>query len=99
MDTSVILTPYQKTLAERSLVTEPSEYGEYWEFRWYIDPLCNGLSKWVTITAHVSDEYGIRIIGGPLTIDEEELSAQEQAAQFVEERYRRYGLAEQEDWD
>lgn len=85
--------PYQETLAERSMVTEPAGPGEYWEFRWYIDPISNGLSKWICITAHVSEE-SVRMIGMPVARDEEEMLAQEQAYQFVKERYERIGLDE-----
>ena len=85
--------PYQETLAERSMVTEPAGDGEYWEFRWYIDPISNGLSKWIRLTAHVSEE-SVRMIGMPVARDEEEMLAQEQAYQFVKERYERIGLDE-----
>ncbi len=93
----MIHNSYQEVLAERSMHTEPVGLGgpgEYWEFKWYIDPLSNGLGKWIQLTAHVCEDLGVRMIGMPVALDEEEMLAQEQAVRFVKDRYERYGLDE-----
>jgi uncharacterized protein (DUF1697 family) len=93
----MIRNAYQEILAERSMVIEPAGPGEYWRFRWYIDPISNGLAKWIQLTAHVSEEENVRMIGTPVALDMEESAAQEQAFQFIKERYERYGLTEEDE--
>ena len=84
----MIQNPYQEALAERSLTIEAAGDGEYWEFRWYIDPLTNGLAKWLPITAYVS-EGDIRVLGGPVPRDMEELNEREKAVQFIKNRFEK----------
>ena len=91
----MIHNQYQENLAERSMFRESAGDGEYWDFRWYIDPISNGLSKWIHLRVHVSDESGVRMLGMPIARDDEELLAQEQAVQFVKDRYERLGLDEE----
>lgn len=89
----MIRNQYQLDLAERSLVIEPGEDGESWSFRWYVDPISNGLSKWYQFQAYVHED-GIQMLGMLMPRDEEEMLAQEQAVQFIRERYERLGLDE-----
>ena len=91
----MIHNPYQDTLAERSLVIEPAEEGEYWTFHWYVDPLSYGLSKWHRFFAHVDPDGKVDMIGMWVATSEEESLAQEQAIAFAKARYERYGLDEQ----
>lgn len=90
---------YQKVLAERVMEIESVGFGgpgEYWRFRWYIDPISNGLAKWIQLTAHVSEESGVRMLGMPVALSEEESLAQEQAVQFAKDRFKRVGLEKEE---
>ena len=86
--------PYQVQLAETSIRVSPSSEGEYWEFRWYIDPLSRGLSRWFDFNAHVSWDGEIQMIGMSVPFDEDEDLAQEQAVRFVQERYNEFGIDE-----
>ena len=90
----MIRNPYQEELAERSLVVHEAENGEGWEFHWYVDPITNGLSKWHRFFAHVSLDGDVDMLGMWIALNEEERFAQEQAIQFVKDRYERYGLDE-----
>lgn len=90
----MIQNPYQAALAERSLVVEAADKGEYWTFHWYVDPLSNGLSKWHRFVAHVHLDGRVGMIGMTAATDEEEALAQEQAMAFAKARYERIGLDE-----
>lgn len=92
----MIHNQYQEILAERSMDIEPAGPGEYWRFRWYIDPISNGLANWIQLTAHVSEDSGVRMLGMPVALSEEEMLAQEQAVQFAKDRYERLGLDEED---
>ncbi len=97
----MISNPYQKMLAERTLVEHPSTDGEDWEFTWFVDPISSGLSKRYPVRAHVYPD-GNYILYSPLVPrDEEEALAQEQIATFITERYEEFGLHEEdsESWD
>jgi hypothetical protein len=73
---------------------EPAGDGEYWEFRWYIDPISNGLGNWIRLIAHVSED-GVRMIGMPVARSEEESVAQQEAVAYIKDRYERLGLDEE----
>jgi len=88
-----IRNEYQLGLAEQSLVIDAAENGEVWSFRWYVDPISNGLAKWYQFQVYVHED-GIQMLGISPPRDEEEFFAQEQAARFVRERYERIGLDE-----
>ena len=74
--------------------------GEDWEFRWYIDPIANGMSKWIQVRAHVFSDGNVYCLD-PSPLEEEEAAAQENALRFVRERYEEFGLHEEdsESWD
>ena len=91
-----MLNPYQERLAERSMVIELSGNGENWSFRWYVDPISNGLAKWHQYHVYVSKGY-IAFHGLPMPRDEEEELAMNQAMAFVKKRYERFGSDEEED--
>jgi hypothetical protein len=86
---------YQELLAERSMIVEPSGDGEDWSFRWYTDPISNGMSKWQQCIVHVSEGF-IAFHGMPLPRDEAEMVAMDQAMQFVKERLSRTVFEEKE---
>lgn len=90
----MIHNQYQEDLAERTMVIEPDGDGELWHFRWYIDPISNGLSKWHQYHVFVSDGY-IAFHGLAMPRDEEEMLAMDQAMEFVKERFRKVGLSEE----
>jgi hypothetical protein len=73
------------------MVIEPEEDGENWSFRWYADPISNGLSKWVQCNARVSEGY-IELYGMTMPRDEEEVVEMGRALQFVKARFRTIGL-------
>lgn len=87
--------PYQERLAEHSLVSTPAGNGEYWDFTWFIDPITNGLANWLKFTAHVSED-GVSMVGLRVALDEKEIGEQENAIQFIKERYERFGLNEED---
>ena len=86
---------YQRSLAERSMVIEPSGDGEDWSFRWYVDPISNGLSKWQQYIVHVSEGF-IAYHGMVMPRNEEERIAMEQAMEFVKERLSTVGFEKEE---
>lgn len=90
-----MLNPYQEKLAERSLVVETDSSGETWSFRWYIDPISNGLAKWHQYHVHVSKGY-IAFYGLAMPRDDEEELAMNQAMEFVKKRYEGFGLDEED---
>ncbi len=92
----MIRNPYQETLAERSLLIEPAEEGEYWIFHWYVDPILNGLAKWHRFFAHVSPDGFVDMVGMWIATSEEEKIVQEQAIQFAKDRFKRVGLEKEE---
>ncbi len=92
----MIHNQYQEILAERSLVVHAAENGEGWEFHWYIDPITNGLSKLRRFFAHVSSEGEVNMLGMWLATNDEDSVAQQQALQFVKDRYKRLGLNEED---
>ncbi len=87
----MIYNQYQEILAERSMVIEPNGSGENWSFRWYTDPISNGLSKWTQYNVRVSEGY-IECYAMQMPRDEEEMVEMDQAMQFVKARYGRVGL-------
>ncbi len=92
-----MLNPYQDMLAERSLVTTPTDEGENWNFRWYLDPITNGMSKWYHFNVSVLAGTKLIAVHGWLSArDEDELLAQEQALEFIKKRYERFGLDEED---
>ncbi len=92
----MIHNQYQEILAERSLVIHAAEDGEGWEFYWYIDPITNGLSKLRRFFAHVSFEGQVDMLGMWTATSDEDRIAQQQAIQFVKDRYKRFGLNEED---
>ncbi len=92
----MIRNPYQEALAERSLVIEHAEEGEYWTFHWYVDPILNGMAKWHRFVAHINPDGKVEMIGLWFALDEEQILAQEQALQFAQDRFQRVGLEEEE---
>ncbi len=95
MDKRMIHNQYQETLAERSMIIEPDGEGENWSFRWYTDPISNGLAKWAQYSVHVSEGY-IAFHGMVMPRDEEEVVAMDEAIEFVKDRFRRVGLNEED---
>ncbi len=91
----MIYNQYQEILAERSMVIEPDGDGENWSFRWYADPISNGLSKWTQYNVRVSEGY-IEFYGMQMPRDEEEMVEMDRATQFVKARYGRVGLSEED---
>ncbi len=94
----MMITPYQRTLAEVSLNVSPASdgNGEVWYFYWYMDPLTRGLSESYRFSVHISFDGTISMLGMWIALNEREETAQRQAIQFVKERYQRYGLEERE---
>lgn len=92
----MIYNQYQEVLAERSLVVHDASNGEGWEFYWYIDPITNGLSNSHRFFAHISFEGEVNMLGMWIALNDEEKIAQQQAIQFVKQRYERYGLNEED---
>lgn len=88
----MIRNPHQENLAERSLEVNPAEEGEYWKFYWFMDPIVSGLAESYRFYAHVSPEGQVSMIGMWVATNERESLAQEQAIQFVKDRFERYGL-------
>ena len=95
MDECVMRNVYQETLAERSLVISPAYEGELWTFRWYVDPISNGLSKGFNIQAYVYPNGAVMVVGLSKFKDEEVI-AQQQAESFIKENYERLGFQEEE---
>ncbi len=89
----MIHNPYQVMLAERSLVVEEAEDGEYWNFRWYIDPFTNGLAKWEQFFVHISSEGDISVMGALIAPPDSDVGMMERdAVEFVRDRYAQFGL-------
>lgn len=88
----MIRNHYQEELAERSLFVEVMGDGELWKFRWYVDPIVNGLSRYYNFVGHVSEDGEAFLVRTYVPWAEEEQVAEQQALEFLKERYERIGL-------
>jgi len=91
----MIHNQHQENLAERSLVIESFGEGEAWTFYWYMDPIVKGLTESYRFHATVTPDGQVSMHGMWIALSERERLAQDQAIQFVKDRFGRVGLNEE----